>query len=946
MTWVQKHGYGRSALRICIVISAVLSAFLLRQGLEYQFHVVLPPYITLYPIVMLIALCMGLRLGLLATSTAAILKYFWTFRALGSNHFISHSDAVALGMFIFVCVLISLVSDRARRYQCRVLDLEKEKAQRESQELLHHFIRHALTPMAMFDREMRYLAVSQGWVQPYNLNAIDLVGRSHYEVFPDIPERWRDLHRRAQAGETIQCEEDSLERRDGSLQWHRWEVQPWQRPDGQVGGVVVFYEDITDKKQAADALRASETLYRTAFQTSQDAIILTRLRDGLYIDVSQSFTSIFGYNPEDVLGRTSVELHVWAESHDREQMVELLRREGGIRNLEARLRRKDGNIFWAMLSVSTIVVNGDACMLSVCRDNSDAKKAEIALRTSEKRYRTAFQTSQDAIVITRLRDGMYIDVNQEFEKVVGYLRDEVVGRTTRELNSWPNWSEREKVIAMLRRTGVCRNVQIQYRRKNGEIFWSTLSSSAIRLDGELCGLTVLRDLSEAKMAAEEIHTLAFFDPLTGLPNRRQLLETVSKSLATLHSNRRRSALLFVDLDKFKNLNETLGHEIGDLMLKEVARRLKSCVRETDTICRSGGDEFVVWLENLSGVQETSARQAKDVAEKVLAQINQTYHLDGHECRSTCSIGTTLVADNEFSANEILQQADIALYHAKGAGRNTVRFFAPALQVAVNTRAAMEEDLRQAIKHNQFLLYYQPQIEAGLVVGAEALLRWKHPRLGIIGPTEFILLAEETHLILPIGDWVLDTACRQAAQWAGKAETAGIEVAVNISALQFRKDDFVGTVLAALERNGTSPGRIKLELTESMLVDNMEDMIGKMIELKGHGLRFSVDDFGTGYSSLNYLKRLPLDQLKIDRSFVRDILVDAGSGAIAKTIISLGEAMSLSVIAEGVETEEQRDFLASLGCNLYQGYLYGRPVLVGEFERVVERFSYPVPVPGD
>jgi diguanylate cyclase (GGDEF)-like protein len=527
----------------------------------------------------------------------------------------------------------------------------------------------------------------------------------------------------------------------------------------------------------------------------------------------------------------------------------------------------------------------------------------------------------------------------------GYQHDEVLGRTTADLGIWKNLSEREGFLETLRRAKVCRNLQAQLVRKNGEVFWATLSSSAIQLDGELCGLTVIRDMSEAKLAEEEIRTLAFFDPLTGLPNRRLLLEKVGKSLATLHGNHRRCALLFVDLDKFKNLNDTLGHQIGDLMLKEVARRLKACVRETDTISRFGGDEFVVWLDNLSGVQEVSAKQAREIAEKVLAQVELPYQLDTHKCRSTCSIGTTLVADDAFSANEILQQADIALYHAKGAGRNTVRFFAPALQVAVNTRAAMEEDLRHAIKHGEFLLYYQPQIEAGLVVGAEALLRWKHPRLGIIGPADFILMAEETQLIVPIGEWVLDTAFRQATLWAGRVETAEIEVAVNISALQFRKKDFVGTVLSALERNGTNPDRIKLELTETMLVDNMEELIEKMTELKAHRLRFSVDDFGTGYSSLSYLKRLPLDQLKIDRSFVRDILVDAGSGAIAKTIISLGEAMSLSVIAEGVETLEQRDFLASLGCNAYQGYLYSRPVPVSEFERVVERFNSPVPVSG-
>jgi diguanylate cyclase (GGDEF)-like protein/PAS domain S-box-containing protein len=895
---------------------------------------------------MMVALFLGFWPGLLATAIAALLIAFWVLPPVGHFAIANHSDAVALGMFVGVCALMSFIADHARRKQRTILALESEKARQENQEQLHHFIRHALTPMAMFDNEMRYLAVSQRWLEPYHLDEAKMIGRTPYEIFPEIPPHWKDLHRRALAGETIKCDEDRVARADGSVRWTRWEVQPWQKRDGQVGGVVIFYEEITNRKQAADALRTSESRYRTAFQTSLDGITLTRVRDGLYLDVNQSFTSILGYEAGEVIGRTSVDLRIWADDQDRERIVDLLRVDGTIRNFEVRLRKKDGTVFWTMVSISVVDLNGETCMLSVVRDITAAKQAETTLRASENRYRTAFQTSLDAIVITRLRDDMYIDVNQEFVNVVGYQRNEVVGHTSDELGSWPIRSDRDKILEMLHRTGVCRNFQTQYRKKNGETFWATLSSSAVHLDGELCGLTVIRDMSEAKLAEEEIHALAFYDPLTGLPNRRLLLERVGKSLATVNSKHRRNALLFVDLDKFKNLNDTLGHQIGDLMLQEVARRLRACVRETDTVCRSGGDEFVVWLENLSGVQETSAGQAKEVAEKVLAHINQPYHLDGHECRSTCSIGTALVADNTFSANEILQQADIALYHAKGAGRNTVRFFAPALQVAVNTRAAMEEDLRHAIKHKEFLLYYQPQIEGGRVVGTEALLRWNHPRLGIIGPSEFILLAEETQLIVPIGDWVLDKACWQAAQWANNAETDGIDVAVNISALQFRKDDFVGTVLAALERNGTNPDRIKLELTETMLVDNMEALIEKMTELKGHGLRFSVDDFGTGYSSLSYLKRLPLDQLKIDHSFVRDILTDAGSGAIAKTIISLGEAMSLSVIAEGVETREQRDFLASLGCNAYQGYFYSRPVPVSEFERVVERFNSSVPVPGD
>ncbi len=389
----------------------------------------------------------------------------------------------------------------------------------------------------------------------------------------------------------------------------------------------------------------------------------------------------------------------------------------------------------------------------------------------------------------------------------------------------------------------------------------------------------------------------------------------------------------MDLDNFKNLNDTLGHQTGDLLLQEVAVRLSACVREADTVARLGGDEFVVMLEDLSDLSEEAAAQAETVGEKILVAVDQPFWLCGRECVSTSSIGITVFGDMRESTNEVLQQADIAMYQAKAAGRNTMRFFAPALQAAVNARAALEEDIRQAIKAGQFVLYYQPQLDSAGLIGAEALIRWQHPRRGLLVPGEFIPLSEETGLILPLGDWVLESACAQIAAWSERLETAPISLAVNISARQFRQPGFVDKVLAALRRTGANPRNLKLELTESMLVENIEDIIAKMTELKSHGLGFSLDDFGTGYSSLAYLKRLPLDQLKIDSSFVRDITSDVGSRAIAQSVISLGRALGLSVIAECVESEEQRAYLSRLGCHTFQGYLFSRPLPLDEFERL-------------
>jgi len=460
-----------------------------------------------------------------------------------------------------------------------------------------------------------------------------------------------------------------------------------------------------------------------------------------------------------------------------------------------------------------------------------------------------------------------------------------------------------------------------------------MSTSVVEIDGVECALAIARDISHAKAAEDEIRSLAFYDPLTGLPNRRLLLERLRLSLAASNREGRMRALLFVDLDNFKTLNDTLGHQMGDLLLQEAARRLSTCVRDSDTVGRLGGDEFVLMLENLSEIPEEAAAQAKVVAEKIIATIKQPYQLDGRTCRSSASIGISVFGDRKESSSEVLQQADIAMYQAKAAGRNTLRFFAPALQAAVNARAALEEDLRQAIRNREFELYYQPQIDRNRLIGAEVLIRWRNPKVGILAPGEFIALAEETGLILPIGKWVLETACRQIAAWSQSRQSAHLSIAVNISARQFRQADFVEQVLEALKNTGANAKRLKLELTESMLLENVEDVIGKMTELKSHGIRFSLDDFGTGYSSLAYLKRLPLDQLKIDRSFIRDILSDESSAAIAQTIISLSRAMGLPVIAEGVETEEQRDFLNRLGCHAFQGFLFSAPIPLDEFERL-------------
>jgi diguanylate cyclase (GGDEF)-like protein len=436
---------------------------------------------------------------------------------------------------------------------------------------------------------------------------------------------------------------------------------------------------------------------------------------------------------------------------------------------------------------------------------------------------------------------------------------------------------------------------------------------------------------------DKIKRLAFYDTLTGLANRQLLLDRLHQAFAFSARSGRECAVLYIDLDNFKDINDTLGHDIGDLLLQQTAQRLESCMREGDTVARLGSDEFVVLLEELSKQPIEAATQAKVIGEKIFATLNQPYQLAKHEYHSTASIGATIFSDHHQSAEELLKRADIAMYQAKEAGRNTLRFFNPTMQDTINARTSLERELHKALENRQFHLYYQIQVDdSHRPLGAEALIRWIHPERGLVSPVQFIPLAEETGLILPIGQWVLETACTQLKFWEQNALTRDLVLAINVSAKQFRQADFVAQVQATVQRHAINPMRLKLELTESMLLDSIEDIITKMNVLKEIGIRFSLDDFGTGYSSLQYLKRLPLDQLKIDQSFVRDLATDSSDKAIVRTIIAMAQSLSLDVIAEGVETEEQQQLLMNKGCTHYQGYLFGKPVPIEQFEALLRQ----------
>ena len=572
-------------------------------------------------------------------------------------------------------------------------------------------------------------------------------------------------------------------------------------------------------------------------------------------------------------------------------------------------------------------------------------RANAVLKESELKFASAFTASPVAASIASVSEGRFIEVNTNFERDFGWTREDLLGRTALEVGVWPNSSSRQQFADMLQRHGRTVNYESRWRHKNGELRDVSISGEIIELDGGLNILAYATDITARKAAEEQIQRLAFYDPLTNLPNRRLLMDRLDQAMVACLRHKKQGALLFIDLDNFKTLNDTHGHDKGDLLLKQVGTRLVDCVRDGDTVARLGGDEFVVMLEDLSDNAMEAATQAETVGRKIMRALNESYDIRPLSVHSTPSMGITLFGAQQENIEEPIKRADMAMYQAKAAGRNTIRFYDPRMQAMVAERAELERDMRLALQLDQFVLHYQPQVQdGGRVTGLEALLRWLQPERGLVPPGEFIALAEETGLIVPLGERILDMACDQLARWSAQPGMAHLTLSVNVSPRQFQQDNFVAQVLGALERNGAPAQRLKLEITENLLIANVDEVIARMATLKARGVGFSLDDFGTGYSSLSYLKRLPLDQLKIDQGFVRDILVDANDAAIARMVIVLAESLGLEVMAEGVETVEQQQALQAQGCHAYQGYLYSRPLPLEDFERLAQQAGWPVITP--
>lgn len=566
-------------------------------------------------------------------------------------------------------------------------------------------------------------------------------------------------------------------------------------------------------------------------------------------------------------------------------------------------------------------------VLSSAEDITQVRKIEAELQIAA----TAFET-QEGIVVAN-KDCVILKANQSFCKLIGFQDDEMVEKKIYSFHSNRYSPDFYQVVfdAVQKDSNWCGEIWLQRKDGTDQPFQVSISTVKNEQDVLTHFVCTYVDSTELRRSEDKIKHLAFFDQLTQLPNRALLLDRLRQLMTSSTRSKQFCSLLFIDLDNFKTLNDTLGHDMGDLLLQKVAKRLQSCVRESDTVARFGGDEFVILLASIHGAESEAASFTEVIGGKILAAMNLPFQLKDNSYRTTLSVGATIFCGDTYELDGLLKQADMAMYKAKDSGRNALRFFDPNMEVVVVKRAALEKDLRQALIENQFVLYYQAQIAGSQIIGVEALIRWNHPQRGMVSPLEFIPVAEEIGLIVPLGRWVIETACLQLAKWGNMEGFENLTIAVNVSAQQFSQQDFVDVVLETVAKTGAPINKLKLELTETILVNNVEDVVEKMFALKAKGIGFSLDDFGTGYSSLTYLKRLPLDQLKIDQSFVRDVLIDAHDAAIAKTIIALADSLSFGVIAEGVETIEQRDFLREAGCHAYQGYLLSKPIPIKDFE---------------
>jgi diguanylate cyclase (GGDEF)-like protein/PAS domain S-box-containing protein len=695
-------------------------------------------------------------------------------------------------------------------------------------------------------------------------------------------------------------------------------------PVGKEMHLYVVIHDISARKEAEQSLWLAAQVY----EHSKEGILITDQNQQI-ISVNKAFSDITGYGPQEVIGRNPhmmcSGLHdaafyeqVWSDILHHDHW------EGEIWD-----RHRDGHIYplWQSITVVRDGSNEITNYFSIFSDITERKQVEDALHESEQRFRLAFETAAIGMALVGL-DGQWLKVNKSLCKIIGYTEQELLSMRFQNITH-PDDLENDlaHVHRLLNGEISYYRMEKRYFHKDGHIVWVLLSVSLVRdaQDKPIHFVSQLTDITELKEAESHTRYMAEHDFLTGLPSRALLLDRLGQAIAAARRNGSQLAVLFIDLDRFKNVNDSMGHSIGDKLLQQVAERLNRVIRGVDTVSRQGGDEFVIILADISNIAQLAR-----IADNVMNEIALPYQIDGHEFTLTSSIGISIYPEDGKDIDTLLKNADVAMYHAKGSGRNSYQFFSKEMNVRIIERLTLESTLKKAIERNEFVLVYQPEMDiaTGQTIGAEALIRWQHPESGLLLPANFISVAEDCGLIVPIGDWVLRTACQQARAWASAGRP--MVVAVNLSFAQFRQKSLLQSVSDALQFAGLEPQYLELEITESILIDEAETTLTTLNELRKMGIKLAIDDFGTGYSSLSYLKRFSIDKLKIDQSFIRDISTVPNETAIINAIIAMAKSLNLKVIAEGVETAEQFNFLQSHGCDEYQGYYSSQALAPGDF----------------